>query len=115
MQDHIAELGLAGGKAPSSPGTIDTVKNLAEADILSEVESENSQRLDGKYAHNLGDPTIQFEIATMISGVCKPTIGAMIRLMRIRCCIDRPTLSWRFKLDRPQQKLALIVDGRPRI
>ena len=29
----------------------------------------------------------------------------------IRYCFDRPTLSWRFKLDRPQQKLAVLVDA----
>ena len=53
--------------------------------------------------HCLGDPAIQFEMATVLS------LGA--KLMRvIRYCIDRP-LSWRFTLDRPQQKLAVLVDA----
>ena len=52
--------------------------------------------------HSLDGPTIWFEVAVAISGICKPTIGTMARLMRvIRHCIDRPTLSWRFKLDKP--------------
>ena len=29
----------------------------------------------------------------------------------IRNCIDRPTLSWRFKLIRPQQKWTVLVDA----
>ena len=45
--------------------------------------------------------------------MCKPTVEAMAcMLMRsIRSCIYRPTLSWRFKLDNPLQKLAVLVDA----
>ena len=84
------------------------MKNLAEAqDSLSAVESKNFQRLALKMLHHgVDDPTIQFEMAMVMSGMCKPTVGAMARLMRvIRYCIDKPTLSWRFKLDRQQQCL----------
>ena len=50
-----------------------TVKNLTEAeDSLSEVESRNFQRLVGKMpCHSLDDPTIQFEMAVVMSGMCK--------------------------------------------
>ena len=96
MQECIEELGLAGGKAPTTLGTKDTVKNLDEAeDSLSEVEPKNFQRLASKMLyHSLDDPTIQFQMAVVLSGMCKPTVGAMARLMRAkRCCIDRLTLS----------------------
>ena len=44
-------------------------QNLAEAeDSVSEVESKNFQSLD--------DPAIQFEMAMVLSGRCKPTVGA---------------------------------------
>ena len=65
-------------------------------------------RLAGKmFHHSLDDRTMQFEMVMVMSGV-----GSMARLMRVvRCCIDKPTLSWRFKLDNPQQKLAVPVDA----
>ena len=88
------------------------MKSLAEAeDSLSEVDSMHFQRFLGKMLHHsLDDPTIQFEMAMVMPGRCKPTVGAMARLMRvIRYCI--PALSWRFKLDRPQQKLAVLMDA----
>ena len=94
------------------------MKNLAEAeDRLSEVESKNFHRLASKMLHHsLEDPAIQFEIAMVMSGMCMPTVGAMARLMRVtRYCIDRLTLSWRIKLDRLQQQLAVLVDGTLRI
>ena len=57
------------------------VKNLGEAEeSLSEVESKNVQRLAGKVLYDrLYDPTIQFEM--VMSGMCKPTVGSMTRLM----------------------------------
>ena len=62
--------------------------------------------------HSLDDPTIQFEMARVMSGMCKPTVGATARLMRVmRYFIDRPTVSWMFKLNRHQQKLASLVDA----
>ena len=83
VQECIEQLGSVGGKAPSTPGTTDTLKNLADAeDSLSEVESKSFQRLAGKMLyHSLDDPTIQFDKAMLISGVCQPTVGAMARLM----------------------------------
>ena len=79
----------------------------------SEVEPKNFQRLAGKMLyHSLDDPTNQFEMAKVMSGMCKLAVGAMASLMRvIRCCTDRPRLSGRFKLDRPQQKLTVPVDA----
>ena len=92
------------------------MKNLTgEEDSLLEVESKNFQRLASKVLvlyHNLHDPTIQFEMAMEMLGMCKRAVGAMARLMRvIRCCTGRSALSYRFKLDRPQQKLAVLVDA----
>ena len=71
-------------KAPSTPGTKDTVKNLAEAEgSLTEAESKNFQRLAGKVLrHSSDDPTIQSEMAMVMLGMGKPTFGAMARLMR---------------------------------
>ena len=60
--------------------------------------------------HSLDDPMIQFEMARVMSATCKPTVDAMVTLMRaMRYCIDRPTLSWRLNLDNLQQKLAALV------
>ena len=98
MQQCIDELGVAGG-TPSTLGTKGTVKNLADAeDILLSVESKNFQGLAGRMLHHSSDdPTIHFEMPMAMSGMCKPTVGAAARLMRVtRHCIDRPTLSWRF-------------------
>ena len=89
-------------------GTLDaghegTVKNLAHAeDSVSEVESKNFQRLEGKMRnHNLDDPAVRVEMAMVMSDMRKPTVGALARLMPVvRFCADRPTLSWRVKLDR---------------
>ena len=43
----------------------------------------------------------------VISDICKPTVETMARLMLMRVtrdCLDKPTFSWRFKLDqRPLQ------------
>ena len=114
MQDFIEELGLAGDEAPSTPGTTDTVKNLVAAvDSLSEVESKNLQRLAGmRIYRSLDDPTCQFQMTMVMSGMCKPTVGTTARLMRaMHCCIDRQTLSRRFQLDRPQQKMAVLADA----
>ena len=42
----------------------------------------------------------------------KPTVGAMARLVRAtRCCNEKPTLSWRFKLDKHFLKPPLLVDA----
>ena len=110
VQGCIEELGLAGGKAPSTLGAKDTLKNFAEAeDSLSEVESESFQRLDCKIPHHSkGDPTIQFELAMVMSDMYKPSVGAMAGLMWVmRNCIDRPTLS---STDH-QQKLAVHANA----
>ena len=49
VQEFNEELGLAGGKSPSTPGANDTVKNLAEAkDSLSEVDLKTFLRVAGK-------------------------------------------------------------------
>ena len=76
------------------------------------MESKNFQRSVGKMLYDcLDDPASEFAMAMVTSGMCKPTVGAMARLMRvIPHCIDRPTFSWWFKLDRPQQKLAVMVN-----
>ena len=111
VQECIEELGPVGGKTPSTPGTKDTPKNLAAADdSLSEVESKNSQRQAGKMlCHSSDDPTIQVEMAKVMSSMCQPTVGGMARLMRVmRHSIDRPRLSGRFK---PQPKLAVLADA----
>ena len=95
-------LSLAGGKAPSTLCTKDTVQNLAAAeDNMSEVESRSFQRLAGKMLrHSMGGPTIQLEMAMVVSGMWKPTVGAIARLMQvIHHCIGRPRLSWKFKID----------------
>ena len=82
VKECIDNLGLSGGMAPSTPGT---------------KELENFQRLAGNMLHHsLDDPTIQFEMA--MSGMCK----------RVTALAD---LSWRFKLDKSQQKLARLVDA----
>ena len=105
VQECIEELGLVGGKARSTSGTTDTLKNLADAeDSLSEVESKSFQRLAGKMLyHSLHDPTIQFDMAMLISGMCQPTVGAMARLMT----------AWRShggsSLTKHQEKVALLV------
>ena len=97
----IEELGLAGGKAPSTLGTEDTVKNLAEAeDGVSEVEPKIIQRLGGKMIHHSSDdPTIQFEIVGYVQANNwsngKGDAGDA----------DRPTLSWKFIPDRPSRSL----------
>ena len=101
--------GASGGKAPSTLGTKDTVKNVAEAeDSLSEVETKNFQRLAGKMLHQCsGSKRRHGDI-----GLCKLIVGAMARLTWvIRQCIDKQMLSWGFNLDRLQQKLAVLVDG----
>ena len=62
--------------------------------------------------HSLDDPTIQLEMVMVVSGRCKPTVGATASLMRvIRSCIDRSTLSCGFNLDRPSSACRC----RPRI
>ena len=90
VQEIIEARGLAGGKAPSTPGTKATMKNLADAKVsLSVVESENFQVL-AMLCHRLDDPTIPFEMAMVKSGMRKPTVKTMARLIRvIRKCTDK--------------------------
>ena len=62
--------------------------------------------------NSLDDPAIQFEMTMVMSGTCVTTIGAMAgRMWVIRFCFDKPTLSWRFKLDRPKWRLTVFVDA----
>ena len=76
---------MARGKALSTVGTKISAKKFAEsADCLSEVVSNNFWRLAGEILnHSLVDPTIQFEAAIVMSGMCNPTVGAMAGLMRV--------------------------------
>ena len=57
-----------GAPTLSTLATKDTVKNLTEAED-----------------RTLYDPTIQLGMDMVMSGVCKPTVGAMARLMRVMC------------------------------
>ena len=112
--DCIAELGLAGGKAAPTPGTKDTVRNLTDGeDTLSEEEGKKFQRLAGKMLyHSLDDPTVQFDMAMVMSSMSTPTVAGMARLVWVvRHCVDRPTLSGRFELQLPKQKLYVLVDA----
>ena len=58
--------------------------------------------------HCLHDPVVQFEMAMVMSGMCKPTVGSA-RLMRVIRCIDTPALSCR-KLHF-LQKWSVLVDA----
>ena len=60
----------------------------------------------------LGWPAIQFEMAIAMSGMCKPTDGAMASLMLvIRPCLDRVTPSRKRVPDASHQKMAVLVDA----
>ena len=92
------ELGLVGGKAPSTPGTTDTLKNLAEAeDSLSEVESSSFQRLAGKMLYpQLGRPDDSVRHGHVDIGHVQATGRSNGK------ADDRQAISWRIKLDKPQ-------------
>ena len=48
----------------------------------------------------------------VISGTCKPAVGAMVSLMQVkRCCIDKPTFYSKFKLDKHSLMPRSIVDA----
>ena len=63
-------------------------------DKLKKVESKKIQRLTSNkmFLHSLDDSRKQFEMAIMMD-ICKPTVGAVARLMRaMRYCSVKPTL-----------------------
>ena len=57
VQECMEELGLPGGKAPSTLGTKNTVKNV--------------QRSAGRLCHSLDGPTIHLDVMVMLA-ICKP-------------------------------------------
>ena len=80
-------------------------------------EQKEFQRFSSKemFFHSTNDPTIQFEMVTLITDVCKQTVGAMARLMRVmRYCNVKLTISCMFKLDNDSLKARLIVSQMSR-
>ena len=89
-QECIGELGLAGGKVPSTSDMKDAVRKHTEAeDKLIKVESKKFQRLTSSkmFFHSLDDSTIQFEMA-MVMDMCTSTVGAR----PMGYCSMKPTL-----------------------
>ena len=100
MQERFEELGLSSGKAPSTSGTQDVVKNLTDAEDQAEesvVEGVAGGSSNKMIHHNLDDSTIKFEMAMVIPDMCKPTVGV--------------TVSWTFELDKHSVKPGLLVDA----
>ena len=91
VQERIQALALTRCSGPWTHGDNDAVKNLDEAE-----DTCRKLSLD----HILDDPTIQFEVATVMSGMCNPAVGVVARLMwviatalRSRCSHDVPASS----------------------
>ena len=58
------------------------------------------------------DSTIRFETVMVRVDVCKARVGALARLRRVtRYFSGKPTLSWRFKMDKPFLHPRLHVDA----
>ena len=68
----------------TTPGTKDTVKNLADAeDELDESEKKFFQSCAGKLMyHSIDDPRVQFETCMVMSGMARPRVMYKARLWR---------------------------------
>ena len=97
VQERIGELGLVGGKLPSTSGMKDVVKNLTDAeDKPKKVELKEFQKLTSHkmFFRSMDNSTVQFEMATLITDMCNPTVRAVTRLMRVMsCCNLKPKVS----------------------
>ena len=105
VQERIGELGLAGGMVPCTSYMKDAVKNLTDAEekprkveFKEFFQSLTSNRM---FFQSMDDSTIQFEMVMVITDMCKPTFGAMARLMRVG----------RFKPDKRSLKPRLFADA----
>ena len=115
---HVTELienmGLNGCKPVTTPGTKDTVKNLADAeDELDESEKKFFQSCAGKLMyHSIDDPRVQFETGMVMSGMARPRVMDKARLWRVvRYLAGAPRVEWRFHYQKPGVKCYVLCDA----
>ena len=115
---HVTELienmGLKGCKPVTTPGTKDSVKNLADAeDELDKYEKKFFRSCAGKLMyHSIDDPRVQFETCMVMSAMARPRVMDKARLRRVvRYLAGAPRVEWRFQYQKQGVKCYVLCDA----